>query len=115
MKRITPQAWPLLLLLASALLMTRDAAGGPGPAACCAMSTSRVDSIINPVLGGDEKIFTRVSGPPTVVFLIGNNTSMQDFVSRIPDGTVNDCQAGDSFWSLYNSTGGGAVFDPDTD
>ena len=48
------------------------------PGACYVNTTSRVDAILNPVRGGDEKFFTVPAGPPNVAFVLDNSGSMHD-------------------------------------
>src|SRR4051812_45297911 len=84
-------------------VLARDA-GAVDNAACCLANTSRTDSIMNPVQGGDEKLFTTNSGPPTIIFLVGNNQSMQDYVVEIPSGTANSCADTDPLWGSYSAT-----------
>ncbi|MFN0064315.1 MAG: hypothetical protein ACKVPX_17540 [Myxococcaceae bacterium] len=105
----------LVILVVAVLLRIGDSAAAPPTAACCVNTTSRLDSIVNPIMGGDENIFTRRVGPPAVVFLIGNHQSMQDYVSPIPDGTANSCGAGDPFNSVYNAALGMTAADADAD
>ncbi|HEY0883510.1 MAG TPA: hypothetical protein VGD87_18385, partial [Archangium sp.] len=79
-----------LLLAATVLVSTAafhsDAWAAPDEGACCAMNTSRVDALMNPTKGSDEKFFTQGGGPPNIMFLVGNNTSMQNFVKELPTG-----------------------------
>ena len=39
-------------------------------------TTSKLDSLMNPVKGSDEKFFAKPSGPPNVVFMIDTSGSM---------------------------------------
>ncbi|MGC4122709.1 MAG: pilus assembly protein PilY [Myxococcales bacterium] len=46
-------------------------------AACCVQSTSKVDAILNPARGSDEKFFGRAGGPPNILFILDNSGSME--------------------------------------
>ncbi len=64
-------------LIVSALV-SLQAAHAADPGACYVNATSRVDAILNPVRGGDEKFFTVPAGPPNVAFVLDNSGSMHD-------------------------------------
>ncbi len=66
----------------------------PPAGACCAATTSRLDELLNPVVGGDEDFFTQPAGPPNVAFVIDNSGSMLNSfpVSFCTDDAYrNDC------------------------
>lgn len=85
-----------LLLAATVLVSTAafhsDAWAAPDEGACCAMNTSRVDALMNPTKGSDEKFFTQGGGPPNIMFLVGNNDSMQEYARPLPQtGGIRGC------------------------
>ena len=44
--------------------------------ACCVQSTSRLETLMNPNKGSDEKFFTSAGGPPNVMFILDTSCSM---------------------------------------
>lgn len=48
----------------------------PSNASCCVQSTSYLDSLMQPVKGGDEDFFTRPGGPPNLMFILDTSGSM---------------------------------------
>ncbi|HEY3448059.1 MAG TPA: pilus assembly protein PilY [Myxococcales bacterium] len=46
-------------------------------AACCVQGTSKIDNILNPARGSDEKFFGRAGGPPNILFILDNSGSME--------------------------------------
>ena len=54
------------------------------PGACCVFSTSKLDAMMNPVRGGDEKFFTASGGPPTVLFVLDTGGQMQAWPTPWP-------------------------------
>jgi type IV pilus assembly protein PilY1 len=70
-QRIALLAFFLLLPAKVALAQT------PAAGACCSSTTSRMDELVNPVTGSDEKFFSQPSGPPNVSFVIDNSCSMR--------------------------------------
>ncbi|QRN95708.1 hypothetical protein JRI60_42770 [Archangium violaceum] len=57
----------------------------PELAACCTGGASMGDSMMSPAVGGDKDFFEIPSSPPSAIFLLGNNDSMQDFVDFLPE------------------------------
>lgn len=82
---------PVVLVLA--LAVHADTAAAQTQGACCAQSTSKLDALLNPVSGGDEKFFTATStGIPNVVFSIDNSGSMRWWPFELcPTETVSGC------------------------
>lgn len=78
--------------LALALLTSATAANAQDKGACCVQSTSRLDALLNPVEGGDEKFFTSIStGLPNVIFSVDNSGSMLDWPFALcPGATYNN-------------------------
>lgn len=64
------------LLLPALLLLASDTSAAVGDAACCLQTTSRLDGILNPVEGGDEKFFTSSGGAPSILFVLDTSSSM---------------------------------------
>jgi type IV pilus assembly protein PilY1 len=58
------------------VLLRADTAIATDQAACCLPTTSRLDALMNPVKGGDEKFFSRPGGPPNILFLVDTSSSM---------------------------------------
>ncbi|HVE87757.1 MAG TPA: hypothetical protein VND93_33095 [Myxococcales bacterium] len=78
------------LALTFALAWSSGAFAASQGAACCAMSTSRVDALLNPVGGGDEKFFSSQGGIPNVMLVMNTNTTMQAWPKPLCVG-ANDC------------------------
>ncbi|MGZ3457558.1 MAG: hypothetical protein ACXU86_03535, partial [Archangium sp.] len=57
----------------------------PAKAACCSSALAVGDSMISPAVGGDKDFFEVPSSPPSAIFLIGNNESMQDYTQFLPE------------------------------
>jgi type IV pilus assembly protein PilY1 len=77
------------------------------PGACCAAQSSRVDALMNPVVGGDEAFFSASGSPTSVMFLVGTYVTMLDFVTPLPtaaEGCSNpaDVAAFDVFYNITN-------------
>ncbi|EPX57795.1 hypothetical protein D187_004674 [Cystobacter fuscus DSM 2262] len=51
----------------------------PAKAACCSSAVAVGDAMISPAIGADKDFFEVPSSPPSAMFLLGNNESMQDF------------------------------------
>ena len=62
------------LVLGALLLGSNAVAQDKG--ACTVQSTSRLDALINPVVGGDEKFFTTTGPPPNIVFNLATTSTM---------------------------------------
>ncbi len=94
-------------LLVAALIAVGSSDGlAIDPGACCAAQTSRVDSLMNPVVGGDEGFFKSSGTPTTVMFLVGTYSSMLDFVTPLPANGSGCTNAADvtGFASFYDLT-----------
>ncbi len=57
----------------------------PDRAACCTGAVAVGDTMISPAMGGDKDFFEVPSAPPSAIFLVGNNESMQDFPEPLPE------------------------------
>jgi len=70
-------------------LLARDSLSGevdvPAKAACCTSALAIGDAMINPSQGGDKDFFEVPSSPPSAMFLLGNNESMQDYPVFLPE------------------------------
>ena len=53
-------------------------------AACCLPTTSRLDALMNPPKGSDEKFFSRPGGPPNVLFIIDTSSAMKAWPKAWP-------------------------------
>ncbi|MGI5862068.1 MAG: hypothetical protein ACOX6T_08415 [Myxococcales bacterium] len=125
---------PLLLglvtfsvLLVPALLLAGPGDGGggndklPPKAACCIGPLTLGDSLINFSEGGDKDFFESKTGPASVMFLLGNNSGMQDFAIPLPNISSRGCSDSNLVsamsWFDIKSTdpakNGSVVFDPD--
>ncbi|MBF5042814.1 pilus assembly protein PilY [Aggregicoccus sp. 17bor-14] len=98
---------PLALLLS--LVLSPTASAGPGDAACCTQSTSRLDEMMNPVSAGDERFFTSPGGAPNVAIVLDNSTSMYEWPLTY-EGSSNNCDS-----SLIHALGydKNAVYEPE--
>src|SRR6218665_2162114 len=74
----------LCLVAAMPALLRADTAVAIDQAACCLPTTSRLDSLMNPVQGGDEKFFSNTSGPPHILFIIDPSGSMHAWPTTWP-------------------------------
>ncbi len=83
----------LSLVALVVVLLRADTAGAIDQAACCLPTTSRLDGLMNPAKGGDEKFFSRPGGPPNVLFVIDTSGSMHAWPKKWSD--VRGCS--DSF------------------
>ncbi|PTL77650.1 pilus assembly protein [Vitiosangium sp. GDMCC 1.1324] len=66
------------------VVLRADTAVAIDQAACCLPTTSRLDSLMNPAQGGDEKFFSRTSGPPNILFIIDTSSSMHAWPTTWP-------------------------------
>ncbi|WNG49497.1 pilus assembly protein PilY [Archangium minus] len=66
----------LCLVALLVVVLRADTAVAIDQAACCLPTTSRLDSLMNPTQGGDEKFFSRPGGPPNILFIIDTSGSM---------------------------------------
>ncbi|PTL80273.1 pilus assembly protein PilY [Vitiosangium sp. GDMCC 1.1324] len=69
----------LVMLLVGAIALRADTAVAIDQAACCLPTTSRLDALMNPVKGGDEKFFSRSGGPPNILFIMDTAASMRSW------------------------------------
>ncbi|QRN94841.1 pilus assembly protein PilY [Archangium violaceum] len=76
------------------VLLRADTAAAIDQAACCMPTTSRLDALMNPTRGGDEKFFSRPGGPPNILFIIDTSSSMHAWPKDWPT-TPRGCS--DSF------------------
>lgn len=84
---------------AAVLLTTGLAVSGavtpPPRAACCTGPVAMGDAMLQPPSGADKDFFEARTRPPAAIFLLGNNASMQDFHSPLPEPesipTVTGC------------------------
>jgi len=74
----------LSLVVLLVVLLRADTADAVDQAACCLPTTSRLDSLMNPTKGSDEKFFSRPGGPPNVLFLIDTSGSMHAWPKKWP-------------------------------
>ncbi|WNG14526.1 hypothetical protein [Cystobacter fuscus] len=51
----------------------------PPKGACCSSAVAVGDTMISPAIGADKDFFEIPSSPPSAMFLLGNNESMQDY------------------------------------
>lgn len=72
------------LLAASAAFLSHSEAWAIDNAACCLPTTSKLDQLMNPIRGGDEKFFARAGGPPNVLFIIDTSGSMDAWPKAWP-------------------------------
>ena len=79
----------VFLVVALTALLRADTAAAIDQAACCLPTTSRLDALMNPVQGGDEKFFSKTSGPPNILFIIDTSGSMHDWPTTWP--TTKGC------------------------
>jgi type IV pilus assembly protein PilY1 len=117
-------------LAGTAVLLTAglaiSAAMDPPPrAACCTGPLAMGDAMLQPPSGADKAFFEAQTTPPAAIFLLGNNASMQDFHTPLPEPEalpdVTGCEApalrsGMSWFDLQSSDprlNGSRVFDPD--
>lgn len=74
----------LSLVALLVVLLRADAASAIDKAACCLPTTSRLDALMNPVKGSDEKFFSRPGGPPNILFVIDTSGSMHSWPKAWP-------------------------------
>lgn len=112
-------------VLLSAGLALSGAMDPPPRAACCTGPVAMGDATLQPPSGGDKDFFEARTPPPSAIFLLGNNTSMQDFHTPLPEPAsiphVSGCEdpALRSAMSWFDRQSpdprlnGSRVFDPD--
>ncbi|MBU8894410.1 pilus assembly protein PilY [Corallococcus sp. M34] len=66
----------LSALSALAVILLASPAHALDPAACTLQSTSRLDGLLNPARGSDERFFTAPSGPPNILIILDTSGSM---------------------------------------
>jgi type IV pilus assembly protein PilY1 len=76
----------LSLVALLVVLLRADTAAAIDQAACCMPTTSRLDALMNPTRGGDEKFFSRPGGPPNILFVIDTSSSMHAWPKDWPEG-----------------------------
>ncbi|HEY8205868.1 MAG TPA: hypothetical protein VIG99_00205, partial [Myxococcaceae bacterium] len=72
--------------LGGAILAGR-ALGAVDTASCCLQATSKLDGLLNPVTGGDEKFFTTGGKPANVLVILDTSGSMADWPQPWPNTT----------------------------
>jgi type IV pilus assembly protein PilY1 len=70
--------------LCLSVLLAHDASAAPDNGACCVQSTSRLDALVNPTKGSDEKFFTAAGGAPNVLFIVDTSGSMKSWPEDFP-------------------------------
>ncbi|HZI14855.1 MAG TPA: hypothetical protein VE153_31085 [Myxococcus sp.] len=95
----------------------------PPLAACCTAPLAMGDAMLQPASGGDKDFFEAQTTPPSAIFLLGNNASMQDFHTPLPEPesadspNANGCVDSRMDWFDPQSSdpkrNGSRVFDPD--
>jgi type IV pilus assembly protein PilY1 len=74
----------LSLVAILVVLLRADTASAIDQAACCLPTTSRLDALMNPPKGSDEKFFSRPGGPPNILFVIDTSSSMHSWPKSWP-------------------------------
>lgn len=94
------------LVVSAAALTLATPAFAADPGACYATQTSRVDALMNPVTGGDEKFFSATGSPTTVMFLVGTYQSMQQYITALPNQATGCSNATmqTAFNAFYNQS-----------
>ena len=83
------------LVVLLGVMLRADTAVAIDAAACCLPTTSRLDALMNPTKGSDEKFFSRPGGPPNVLFIVDTSKSMHAWPRLWPstrgcgDSTLN--------------------------
>jgi type IV pilus assembly protein PilY1 len=72
-----------------ALFVSRDSLAAVDQASCCLQGTSRLDALLNPTTGSDEKFFTGGGRPPNVLFILDTSGSMAAWPQAWP--TTKGC------------------------
>ncbi|MBZ4415135.1 PilC/PilY family type IV pilus protein [Myxococcus sp. RHSTA-1-4] len=72
-------------VLLTAGLALSGAMDPPPRAACCTGPLATGDAMLQLTSGGDKAFFEAQTPPPSAVFLLGNNASMQDFHTPLPE------------------------------
>lgn len=99
LRRVWTHSFPRKVALASGVVVVGAAGlaamesysgllGTPDPAACCTGAVATGESMLSPAIGADKDFFEVPSSPPSVMFLLGNNRSMQDFSTYLPEPKV---------------------------
>ena len=110
-------------VLLTAGLALSGAIPTPPRAACCTGPLAVGDSMVNTSSGADKDFFESTGGPPNAIFLLGNNASMQNFNTPLPQSGPMGCSdpalTGAMNWFSLSSTdprrNGATAFDPDPD
>ncbi|NMO22820.1 hypothetical protein HPC49_43140 [Pyxidicoccus fallax] len=112
-------------VLFTAGLAISGAMDPPPRAACCTGPVALGDAMLRSASGGDKDFFEARTPPPSAIFLLGNNASMQDFHTSLPEPDaipdVTGCddpalRSGMSWFDPQSSDprlNGSRVFDPD--
>jgi type IV pilus assembly protein PilY1 len=74
----------LCLVVLLGVLLRADTAVAIDQAACCLPTTSRLDGLMNPTKGGDEKFFSRPGGPPNILFVVDTSSTMHAWPKAWP-------------------------------
>jgi len=112
-------------VLFTAGLAISEAMDPPPRAACCTGPLAMGDAMLQPPSGADKDFFEAKTRPPAAIFLLGNNATMQDFHTPLPEPdaipTVTGCEdstlRASMAWfdaaSPDARLNGSRVFDPD--
>ncbi|WP_375771848.1 PilC/PilY family type IV pilus protein [Archangium gephyra] len=92
----------LSLVALVVVLLRADTASAIDQAACCLPTTSRLDALMNPAKGSDEKFFSRPGGPPNILFVIDTSGSMHSWPKSWP--TTKGCSSSFLNGLGYSST-----------
>lgn len=77
------------VLLISMLGQTATATTAVTGGSCAVQSTSRLDTLLNPVTGGDERFFSRPNGAPNIMLVIDASADAVDWPTPVP--TADGC------------------------
>jgi type IV pilus assembly protein PilY1 len=110
-------------VLLTAGLALSGAIPTPPRAACCTGPLAVGDAMVNTSSGADKDFFESQSGPPNAMFLLGNNQSMQNYNTPLPQSGPMGCSdpaltAAMNWFSLTSTDpkrNGAQAFDPDPD
>ncbi|QSQ20085.1 hypothetical protein JY651_33080 [Pyxidicoccus parkwayensis] len=81
-------------VLLTAGLAISGAVTPPPRAACCTGPVAMGDAMLQTPSGADKDFFEARTRPPAAIFLLGNNASMQDFHTPLPEPDGNPAVTG---------------------
>ena len=87
----------LLSLLAVVVFTRVNKAHACTAGACCAMSTSKVDAMLNPTVGSDEKYLAPVGAPTNLIFVLDTSASMEEWPLDWPTNYGGRLDGGDIY------------------